>query len=752
MNDADLPAMGTYIQSAVGSYNAQANNGSTAMIFVFQSAAPQTVDANEVADAEALLATMPVGEVPEHSGLPRLHTVPWSLNRYFVGRTSELLALADQLKNGGPTATGQSPVIIGLGGQGKTQLAVEFAYRFGSWFPGGVFWLNLSDPALVPLAIAACGPILYPTDTGFRLRPLLEQVALVSSAWMSPLPRLLIFDNCENETLLDSWAPKGGGCRLLITSRRASWSSSRGITKSPLVQLSRSESVALLQKHRRDLELDSSGLDAIANELGDFPLALELAGSYLTRYQNEEFGAPEAYLDELRSANILTHISLAANGSQASECDKTMTGHEKNVARTFEVSLRRLQIDNSTDTLARELFLRIAWLAPGEPIPRHLLKMCAGIAEDDTTGRYRFADALDRLINLALIEAASQGRGTVVVHRLLAAFARLQGRHAEIARHKIEYTLATESDRLVRESETLMLGSWEPHLTAVAIAAQEHESEAHVSLINAAASYNTLIGNYEASRDMLLNTIRDVEVKIGPGAYQLASLYGNLGIVYSELGKLSCAEAAHRTQLSIVTQAPGGPYDFEVAQIYNNLGNVQFLNGDFVDAEGSFNQSLKIKCKMVPPSSREIGVTLSNLGAAQLKLGKSLIAMRTLERALAMKVEAFGSDHLEVALTKTNLGVTYYAHGHLTRADIYQTEALAVYEKYMGRNHLKVAGILCNRGAVRYALGKLREAQSDYARSVSIYRAKLDDEYPRIRDLLQWLRMIDKQLESKNDV
>ena len=62
---------------------------------------------------------------------------------------------------------------------------------------------------------------------------------LVMGAWQSELPRLLIFDNCEEESLLDSWRPPSGGCRVLVTSRRSEWSPTLGVTALPLDLLPR---------------------------------------------------------------------------------------------------------------------------------------------------------------------------------------------------------------------------------------------------------------------------------------------------------------------------------------------------------------------------------------------------------------------------------------------------------------------------------------------------------------------------------
>ena len=155
MSEAASPSQGPGGLSATGSYIAQAAGGSTAIVAVFQAAAPRAVEPAEVAAAEALLAALPLDPLPEPGGLPPGSVMPWPRNRFFVGREPELRTLARQLKEGGTAAIGQSPAVTGLGGQGKTQLAVELAYRVGRWFAGGVFWVSCAEPASIPDAVAA---------------------------------------------------------------------------------------------------------------------------------------------------------------------------------------------------------------------------------------------------------------------------------------------------------------------------------------------------------------------------------------------------------------------------------------------------------------------------------------------------------------------------------------------------------------------------------------------------------------------
>jgi hypothetical protein len=143
-----------------------------------------------------------------------------------------------------------------------------------------VFWLSFANPAAVPAEIAQCGRAGALDIPAFDALALDDQVARVVKEWQQPAPRLLIFDNCEDQQLLAIWRPTGGGCRVLVTSRNASFDSSLGVAPLALATLPRAESIALLRKFRRDLAADDSNLDAIAAELGDLPLVLHWPAAF----------------------------------------------------------------------------------------------------------------------------------------------------------------------------------------------------------------------------------------------------------------------------------------------------------------------------------------------------------------------------------------------------------------------------------------------------------------------------------------
>jgi hypothetical protein len=285
-------------------------------------------------------------------------------------------------------------------------------HRFGRFFSGGVFWLSFAEAAQVAFEVARCGgPGGMALQPDFEELKPFEQLALVLSAWCSPLPRLLVFDNCEEPALLERWRPPYGGCRLLLTSRRNVWPTVLGVRALPLGVLAPAESRALLHKHRLDLAEDNADLAAIAEELGHLPLPLHLAGSYLERYRYDPEGTPAAYLAALRRPDLLEHLSLCKG-------DPSPTGHDLHVANSFALSHRKLDPDQPLDALALRALLHAACFAAGEPIPRALLRLTLG-ADAEQLG-VTVSDAIRRAAELGLIEQQLDGR--LVLHACLERF------------------------------------------------------------------------------------------------------------------------------------------------------------------------------------------------------------------------------------------------------------------------------------------------------------------------------------------
>src|SRR5215207_6652847 len=190
-----------HMQFAKGSFIAQATGGGTAMVVSSEHVPPQPVDQAELDAAQQHLAALPLDTLPNLAPLPLRSRILYRPNHSFVGREDELKTLAASLR-GSNTSLGQMKTVAvsGLGGIGKTQLASEFVHRYGQYFAGGVFWLSFADPSDIPTEIVACG-LTGGSELGsdFSTLPFEYQVRRVMFAWQSPLPRLLVFVNCEEE-------------------------------------------------------------------------------------------------------------------------------------------------------------------------------------------------------------------------------------------------------------------------------------------------------------------------------------------------------------------------------------------------------------------------------------------------------------------------------------------------------------------------------------------------------------------------
>jgi tetratricopeptide (TPR) repeat protein len=510
----------------------------------------------------------PLDAPPTPAPLPPGSRMPLSRNPLFVGREADLLHLARVLRGGGTAAIGpQVAVATGLGGIGKSQLACEFVYRYGQFFAGGVFWLNCAEPEAMAAEVAACGQAL-PMPTGFASFSLHGQVQLVQRAWQEPLPRLLVFDNCEAEGLLAQWRPPHGGCRVLLTSRRLQWDATLGVQVLRLDVLARSESIALLRQYRSYLAEDDADLNAIAADLGDLPLALHLAGSFLARYRDAV--TPSAYLAQLQQPGWLAHRSL--QGWKLTR-DTSPTLHEQHVARTFALSYERLDARDTTDALALALLARAAYFAPGEPIPRDVLLATLGQDAENSDATLAREDALQRLYELGLLAPAASG--AVRLHRLLAAF--VQSAYSALeAQTVVEQTMLTTAERLNAAGDPRPLLALEVHLRAVTDAAQRREDTQAAQLCNELGFHLKAVGQYVEARPYYERALAIHEQVLGPECPNTAQSLNNLGTLLQAQGDLAEARPYYERALHVF-MARLGPNHALTQTVQDNLAALEAL-------------------------------------------------------------------------------------------------------------------------------------------------------------------------------
>jgi Tfp pilus assembly protein PilF len=678
--------------------------------------------------------------IPFPAPLPQPSRMPLSRNPLFVGRQDDLRELWRVLKTGETAAIGQIAAATGLGGIGKTQLACEFVHRYGQFFAGGVFWLSFADANAVPAEIAACGG-----SDGMQLRdnfealPLDEQVKLVMTAWQSATPRLLVFDNCEDEALLDEWRPTHGGCSVVVTSRRASWDLALGVYALRLQVLPRAESLALLRKFRDDLPADDVDLNAIAEELGDLPLALHLAGSFLAKYRHTV--TPAAYLQRLSTPTILNDRSLQAAGLSP-------TKHVQHVARTFEQSYERLDAADPTDALALKLLARAAYFAPGEPLPRDLLISTLNLPDDDADAALQADDALTRLIDLGLLE--TEAEDWLRLHRLLAAFVRALAADDE-AQASVEETVLGIARRSNSAGDPRPLLVVQPHLRAITNAAQQREDKQTGSLCHELGYHLHIVGDYNGAQEYYGRALVIWEWVLGADHPDTTRVLNNLGGVWFDQGDYEQAQRYFEQALAIQERVLGGEHP-DTAQSLNNLSSVLHRHGDYERAQRYLERALAIQERVLGVEHPDTAQSLNNLGYLLYAQQDYTGAWEYFERALVIVEQVLGVEHRNTARSLGNLGTVLQSQRDYVRAQGYFERALAIMERLLGADHPDTAVSLNNLGHLLLAQGDYARARVYFERALVINEQRLGPNHPETRTVRSNLADLDVQQDISKQI
>jgi len=619
---------------------------------------------------------LPTDKVPKPAPLAAGSRIEFPINPAFIGRDAALLKLAMALKGSDITAIGQITAATGLGGIGKTQLASEFAHRYGQYFAGGVFWLNCERAENMEAELMACAATMIGDPAISDAMPPSQLIATLTTEWQSPIPRLLVFDNCEDPTLLEHWRPPSGGCRILITSRKSAWP--LDIKTLSLDVLERADSIALLIHGRANLNADDPSIDAIAEELGDLPLALHLAGRYLATYCDDDIGQPTTYLTSLQTALALTHDSIDHPNNDHGE---TTTRHTASVSRTFALSYQQLAGDAPTNTLARQLLACAACLAPGKPIPRALLKTLPENNHDET----QIADALN-LLQRELGLLTREKSGELVLHRLLAVFVATQEYDGSLPQKQVEQVLSEQAKQINDAGLPAPLRAWLPHLQHVAEMASQRGSQHASRLFNRLGYHLNMEGLYASAKATYERALKIDEAHYGQENPDIARGLTNLGGVLEKLSDLVGAKAAFERALKIGMSIHGENHP-TISACINNLGRVLEKQGNLVGAKAAYQRALKIDVFIYGEKHPNVAIAVSNLGGILEKEGDLVSAKAAFEHALQIHEDYYEYDNPHIAVCINNLGRVLEKQGDQASAKAAFERALKIFENALPRDH-----------------------------------------------------------------
>jgi tetratricopeptide (TPR) repeat protein len=648
------------------------------------------------------------------SALPPVWNVPYRRNPHFVGREDLINDLRASVR------VGRSAALVGLAGMGKSQLAVEYSYRYRSDY-SLVWWIQAENPDVAAGAFTALARAL---DLPEKAQLDKDTVIAAVRRWLESADRwLLIFDHAESpEDIRPLLFPKRGG-HVIITSRNPSWE--RDIIPIAVEGLDRDSAVRFLLN--RTNQADFHAAEAIAKQLGYLPLALEQAGAYIA----ETVTPLSEYFGLLQTGR--THDPEPINS-------------------VLQLSSEKVE---EASPLAAELLRLFSFLAPDDlPLdllynPKvHLGEPLRGTLEDS----FAITDAIGALQRHSLVMISG---GTIAIHRLVQKAIRegLDQEQREVwasaAIQLIQPAFRPDGadTRISEQAERLL-----PHALAVI----DHGLDLMVELTRTSALLNQVAGYFwshgetseaKASLETALNTTQAV---FGEEHPNVAVTLNNLGLVLRGLGELETAKAVYQRALELA-ESHYGENSPNVAVALSNLGLVLRELGELQAARTHSERALEIDRSSLGPGHPRVAEDLGILGGVLYELGDIVSAKAVYASALDITTTALGPDHPATALRLVDLGSVFQELGDLEEARTHYERALVIHESAYGPEHAQVASDFNHLGSVSQELGRLEEARTHYERALVIHESAYGPEHAQVASDLNHLGSVSQELGNLSE-
>lgn len=638
-------------------------------------------------------AAVPVA--PQTPAAKPIHLPSHSLGQLFVGREALLTQLHTQLgaRPCGSHAPAVLAVLHGLGGMGKTRLALEYAWGHAGTY-GALLLVDADSPEALQRNLAAlAGPTRLNLPAQHETDEARQRAAVLQ--WLGTHPGwLLILDNADSEAAaaaVEALLPQLAGGHLIVTSRISQWSAgipTLAVEKLPAKAAARFLLLRTEGQRRPDPDAPAAAA-TLAAELDHLALALEQAGAHIAR-QRLSFGQ---YLEKWRhqqQAVLKWH-------------DPRLMHYPASVATTWQTSFAQLQPP------ARALLERLAWLAP-DPIPESLLETpIPDLATDEGDP----TEALAELEAYSLITRAAE-RPEFSVHRLVQAVTRHELQGDGVSERLVE-ALGWVAKAFVGDSADVrswpVLDPLAPHARAVAGFADEAGvAEPTASLFSQLGTLLLSKATYTEAEPLLRRAQTIDEMNFGQGHPMVAIRLNNLAQLLKTTNRLEEAEVLMRRAL-VHAEVKGDEKGPTLAVRLNNLATLLFETKRFPEAEALMRRTLAIDETIHGPDHERVAVGLNNLAQILVATSRLLEAEPLMRRALAIDEQRCGLTHPNVARDMNNLAMLLVNSNRFTEAEQLLQQALKINEQSYKANHPHVANVLHNLAALLYQTNRVEKAE-----------------------------------------
>jgi len=635
-------------------------------------------------------------------------------NLVFTGRDELLVALERGLRSG-PTAV-LPHALHGMGGVGKSQLALEYVYRHASEYDL-VWWIPAERPTQIQQAFVELSRRMQ-----LRVTPeAITAVPAVLEALRTGHPCsnwLLVFDNAESPNAVQEYfpsAPEGGPVgSVIVTSRNPQWNTLAHPLEVDV--FTRPESVQLLRRRNPDLTDDEANM--LAEVLGDLPLAVEQASAW-----RAETGMPPA--EYLRVFEEKRAELMAVSPPPQ---------YEETVATAWNVSLDHVETKNAG---ALQLLQLCSYFAP-EPISRQFFSN--SVAEPIAPELdLIFADPIRlsraiREINRYSLAKIDHRTNSIQMHRLVQAVlvARMSVEQRERFQHGAHLLLAANAPSNPRDPQNWpRFGELYPH---VIVSQATKSSNRNVrQMVHNVAEYLYRWGDHAAALDFTSQVCKEWIEKFGEDDPQTLMIGQRLRFVLWRVGRY--AEASELGERMLATlEAAGLEMEEEYLKVKGQVASDRRVRGDFL---GALEYDEDVYAHAVRSFGDDDPTTLThafNLAVCLRVHGDYRRALQLDEEVWRLRVQMFGSDSPQALGSEASVALDRQELGEYTRALRMCTENADKTQALLGETQLETYRSKARLGVAQRKAGLHAEA----AKNTSIALAALTERYgERAPDVLQ---------------
>ncbi|HVQ93766.1 MAG TPA: FxSxx-COOH system tetratricopeptide repeat protein [Mycobacteriales bacterium] len=625
----------------------------------------------------------------------------------FTGRDGTLERLHAGLAAG--TTVVLQRALFGLGGVGKTQLAIEYAHRYAADYDL-VWWVPAEQPALIRSALAELAPQLA-VASGATVAGTAEAVLDVLRRGR-PFGRwLLIFDNADEPRDLARYLPHGAG-HVLVTSRNQQWAAQ--FEHIEVDVFSREESVALLTRQCRGL--DPADADRIAAALGDLPLAVSQAGAWL-----ETSGmSVEVYLKLLQ-----TEVTQLLSASSPPD-------YPMPAAATWLLSVGRLRRQT----------------APAA----QLLELCAFFAPEPITLSLLYSDEVARRLD----PAAAPAQSSLLIGRLVRdigryALARVDYRQATFQVHRLvqavlrdQLTPQQQADRRHDVHEVLARANpgnpdapqnWDRYAELFAhIAASgavDCGAEEVRRLIVDEVRYLRRRGDFRSSQQMAEQALPRWRERFGEDDSWTLRLGFDLANSMRALGSYQAARTLDAEILARMRRTLGDSHIYTLMTSSSLAADLRSL-GYYRQAQEMDEDTLaRLRTELGPDHTRTLMVA-NNVAESLLLAGQPGAARALHRETLTRSQRVRGADHPSTLFVANNLARDLRGEGRVPESVAVQRDTLARTQRVLGEGHASTLLAATNLAVSLRRLGELVEARELNDEAARRYRTLLGEDHPDV--------------------